>query len=550
MTPSYSNPPLGFNSQKACYLAAMAVQSDEDLHRPVARKMSRIAAGHASHNSGQGMRVEDDPDGKPATILKVLDERESAVYEALSEDYPNDTIREFIPGFYGNAEMEDDDGDMKMYIRLQNLLQQFDAPRVMDVKIGCRTFMETEILNMKPRKDLFERMKKEYASQLTPNELSQKWITKHRWMTVRDNNSTIRSLGYRIDGTAGFDFEPEKLQQFRTCDDACGAFAQLVDAFHDDEDEPASGSATSLDVATSMLERLRHICKGFKQSEFVRIHECIGTSLLLVVDIRGQVGVFWIDFAKTMLLPDDVRITHVDKWEVGNHEDGLLLGIDNLVASWEKVVKSLHEVQDVKNNTSTLNMNELPQKKMDSDINIVEMMTPDDIRCSCSITPRVLSERHALKRRSWRNSNDIDIISALPAFSGAKPGSDNAIPCASVCVGDYGRMRQIRQSRRSKGNLQEDMRSTWSPAPFKEAVVKRGLGSSDAPTLCHPTMSFGSESPEGNCQCCVGVRQLCDALFGSMQKPKEPTKIKRAISTEAEVRRPMRMQHSSPATVH
>jgi len=38
-----------------------------------------------------------------------------------------------------------------------------------------------------------------------------------------------------------------------------------------------------------------------------------------------------IDFAKTLLVPDHI-LTHRDAWNLGNHEEGYLTGLDNLVA--------------------------------------------------------------------------------------------------------------------------------------------------------------------------------------------------------------------------
>lgn len=65
-------------------------------------------------------------------------------------------------------------------------------------------------------------------------------------------------------------------------------------------------------------------------SEFFQSHEVIGSSLLFVHD-KSQASIWLIDFAKTVELPQRVVIDHNSAWTVGNHEDGYLIGINNLI---------------------------------------------------------------------------------------------------------------------------------------------------------------------------------------------------------------------------
>lgn len=58
--------------------------------------------------------------------------------------------------------------------------------------------------------------------------------------------------------------------------------------------------------------------------------QVIGSSLLFVHDSESA-NVWLIDFAKTLILPDDIKISHDSEWVVGNHEDGYLIGINNLI---------------------------------------------------------------------------------------------------------------------------------------------------------------------------------------------------------------------------
>jgi len=47
-----------------------------------------------------------------------------------------------------------------------------------------------------------------------------------------------------------------------------------------------------------------------------------------------------IDFAKTLSLPAGVNVTHRKPWQQGNHEEGYLTGIDNLIHVMSYIVFS------------------------------------------------------------------------------------------------------------------------------------------------------------------------------------------------------------------
>lgn len=213
----------------------------------------------------------------------------------------------------------------------------------MDVKLGMRTHLQADVQNDKPRADLFQKMLKSFPSDLTSSELKTQMVTKSRYMEVRDASSTTGSLGYRVDGVAGYGNGLEigsKHNSSATDDAARKAFRDFAYSVrgNDGHDEIRLSPA---EVAERVVEQLQNLRSAFEASAFVQQHECIGTSVLITIDAcTGQCNASWIDFAKTRACQKP--LSHRELPTPGNQEEGLLLGVDNLISAWQELAHESH----------------------------------------------------------------------------------------------------------------------------------------------------------------------------------------------------------------
>ena len=61
------------------------------------------------------------------------------------------------------------------------------------------------------------------------------------------------------------------------------------------------------------------------------LFQIIGSSLLIMYDKHDKSGVWMIDFAKTIPVEAGMVLNHRSPWQLGNHEDGYLSGVDSLI---------------------------------------------------------------------------------------------------------------------------------------------------------------------------------------------------------------------------
>merc|ERR1712088_362664 len=248
------------------------------------------------------------------TVLKKLSAAEECIYKRLMKD---EALRQFVPVFHKSLILDDDE----QFIELEDCLASFTSPCIMDCKVGVRTYLEEELAKArekpKLRKDMYEKMVAVDPEAPTAQEHLLKGVTKPRYMVWRETISSTATLGFRLegvkksDGTSSKDFKTTKTKD------------QVSEAFK-------NFTSRNCDTVKQYLERLKAIKDALEQSEFFRTHELIGSSLLFVHDAT-KANVWLIDFGKTVPAPNGITIDHKSPWEVGNHEDGYLIGVQNLI---------------------------------------------------------------------------------------------------------------------------------------------------------------------------------------------------------------------------
>ncbi|CAG2107432.1 unnamed protein product [Medioppia subpectinata] len=252
----------------------------------------------------------------PGTIWKKrsTDDTEVRAYEALMQD----SMCEMVPKFFRDVFYNGD-----YFIELEDLLFEYKDAAIMDIKMGTRTFLEGEVTNQKARTDLYDKMIKIDPNAPTAEEHRQRAVTKLNYMKFREALSSSSNLGFRIEGfKAGEDLQ--------LCKDL-----KLV-KYRDEVKATLKAFLMSKNqIRLKLIDRLKRLAAKFESSSFFDTHEVIGSSLLIIHNGK-RAGVWMIDFAKTIPVPTGVTIDHKSQWHLGNHEDGYLFGLTNLIEILEE----------------------------------------------------------------------------------------------------------------------------------------------------------------------------------------------------------------------
>lgn len=251
--------------------------------------------------------------GNYGTLLKKFCEGEQQCYLKLMKD----ALRPFVPAYHGMVRLDEQDYNM-----MDNLLNHFSTPAVMDCKMGSRTYLEEELCisreRPQPRKDMYEKMVAVDPEAPTPQERAQQAVLKTRYMQWRETLSSTATLGFRIEG-------------FKKANEECHTNFKRTKSREQVMETLDNFVESNTHIVWGYLRRLKQLRQVLETSEFFKTHEVVGSSLLFVHDWTGRTGVWMIDFGKTAALPPDLALDHRTPWVQGNREDGYLWGLDNLI---------------------------------------------------------------------------------------------------------------------------------------------------------------------------------------------------------------------------
>ncbi|KAA3677228.1 1D-myo-inositol-triphosphate 3-kinase [Paragonimus westermani] len=219
------------------------------------------------------------------------------------------------------------------YLRMQDLLYKHRCLSVMDCKIGQRTYTEDEATTEEtamhcPRADMYEKMVTLDPDAPTLDEHRVRSVSKLRYMRWREAVSSTQLLGFRIEAVMKFNTPATRhFQLTRTWDQVKAVLRDFMQS--------------RLVVCMAYLCRLQRLRKTLESSQFFAHHEFIGSSLLFAHDTGRWANVWMIDFGKTLCLPTNIRLNHRETWQLGNHEDGYLIGVDNLITLLQELCDEL-----------------------------------------------------------------------------------------------------------------------------------------------------------------------------------------------------------------
>ena len=256
----------------------------------------------------------------PRWLLKPALEKEELALAAINRC---DEARLVTQGFKGVHIMADN----RRFLVLENLEIGHEDWIAVDIKMGTHSYNPLGEPKLDtPRRDLRQKLLMVAPDEVTVAE-KLAGVTKRRYLDFRDNGTTTRRLGYRIEsvryehGDASIEGKFNKYKHSDSTDEARRVM-----------DELTRGSAL---IRGDVIERLEFMYEQFSTSAFMASHCVVGSSVTIYVG-RTTVSVTACDFGKVTATDRPVA----RRSDEPGH-DGFMLGLRNLIETVETVPEPL-----------------------------------------------------------------------------------------------------------------------------------------------------------------------------------------------------------------
>ena len=143
----------------------------------------------------------------------------------------------------------------------------------MDIKMGTRTFLESEVSKTVGRKDLYQKMIAVDKNAPTQLEHQEKSVTKLRYMQFREEQSSTCSHGFRLEAMKLPGAPPiTDLKKVKSHQDVLNTLKIFL--------------GNRKNIRTKLLEKLIELRKRLENSEYFQNHEvCNIFSLLFLIKL-------------------------------------------------------------------------------------------------------------------------------------------------------------------------------------------------------------------------------------------------------------------------
>jgi len=223
-------------------------------------------------------------------------------------------------------------------LELEDLIHGLSQPCLMDVKMGLRTFTESDAHDTTIRADMLQKLQKIAPDAATDEEKANGGVVKLRYLQFREQTTTTTTLGFRVEAV-------QLSENFDTTNVPSPTELRLVATREKVSEVIAKYLQRRRPLLTSFLQQLRDLRTTLEECPVFRDHSFIRSSLLFVYDgVHNTTQLRIIDLPKTGQALDEngkpIALNHRIPWAEDNHEDGYLVGVDNVIEIFEELLEA------------------------------------------------------------------------------------------------------------------------------------------------------------------------------------------------------------------